>query len=292
MTGFARVRKSLPEGELVLTVKSVNHRGLDMHFHLPPELEPYENSVRAAVKERIARGHLQIHVTFDRSGDAAGAGLNRALLRAYLAAFQKAVEEFGLAGAPDLNVAFGIPGMFGADANSDLAGDFEKSFISVVEEALELMNQFREREGCEIATEMRERSAQIHKLVARIEEIRSRATPAFQKRLKERLSDLLHGTGIEPQRLAQEAALLADRSDISEELIRLKTHAGQLNELLNANGEVGKKLDFLLQEMNRETNTILSKTGGLGDIGLTITDLALAAKSEVDKIREQSLNLE
>lgn len=292
MTGFARVRRSLPEGELVLTVKSVNHRGLDMHFHLPPELEPFENAVRTIVKERVARGHLQIHVTFDRSGDAAGAGLNRPLLRAYLAAFQKAVDEFGLAGAPDLNVAFGIPGMFGADANSDLAGDFEKSFTSVVEEALELLNQFREREGCEIAKEMRERSQQIHTLVARIEEIRSRATPAFQKRLKERLSDLLHGTGIEPQRLAQEAALLADRSDISEELIRLKTHAGQLNELLNANGEVGKKMDFLLQEMNRETNTILSKTGGLGDIGLTITDLALAAKSEVDKIREQSLNLE
>lgn len=292
MTGFARVRRSLPEGELVLTVKSVNHRGLDMHFHLPPELEPFENAVRTIVKERVARGHLQIHVTFDRSGDAAGASLNRPLLRAYLAAFQKAVDEFGLAGAPDLNVAFGIPGMFGADANSDLAGDFEKSFTSVVEEALELLNQFREREGCEIAKEMRERSQQIHTLVARIEEIRSRATPAFQKRLKERLSDLLHGTGIEPQRLAQEAALLADRSDISEELIRLKTHAGQLNELLNANGEVGKKMDFLLQEMNRETNTILSKTGGLGDIGLTITDLALAAKSEVDKIREQSLNLE
>ena len=292
MTGFARVRRNLPEGELVLSVKSVNHRGLDMHFHLPPELEPFENAIRGCVKERVARGHLQIHVSFDRSGDAAGAGLNRPLLRAYLVAFDQAVNEFGLTGKPDLNAAFRIPGMFGADANSDLAGDFEKSFIVLIEEALELMNQFREREGCEIAKEMRERSKLIHELVGRMENIRSRATPAFQKRLKDRMSDLLHGSGMEPQRLAQEAALLADRSDISEELIRLKTHAAQLEELLNTNGEVGKKLDFLLQEMNRETNTILSKTGGLGDIGLTLTDLALAAKSEVDKIREQSLNLE
>ena len=124
-----------------------------------------------------------------------------------------------------------------------------------------------------------------------MEKIRSRATAAFQKRLKERLQELLRGA-IEPQRLAQEAAMLADRSDVSEELIRLKTHTGQVDQLLQADGEVGKKLDFLLQEMNRETNTILSKTGGLGEVGLTITELALAAKSEIDKIREQSLNLE
>ena len=125
-----------------------------------------------------------------------------------------------------------------------------------------------------------------------MEEIRSGAMPAFQKRLQERLTELLRTSNVEPQRLAQEAALLADRSDISEELIRLKTHAGELAQLVGAGGEIGKKLDFLLQEMNRETNTILSKTGGLGDLGLTITELALAAKSEIDKIREQSLNLE
>jgi len=125
-----------------------------------------------------------------------------------------------------------------------------------------------------------------------MEKIRSKATQAFQKRLKERLADLLRGAVMEPQRLAQEAALLADRSDISEELVRLRTHAAQLEKLLTSIGEIGKRLDFLLQEMNRESNTILSKTGGLGELGLTITDLALAAKSEIDKIREQSLNLE
>ena len=125
-----------------------------------------------------------------------------------------------------------------------------------------------------------------------MEEIRSGAVAAFQKRLRERLAELLHGAGIEPQRLAQEAAILADRSDVAEELMRLKTHAGQLEAMLDGAGEIGKRLDFLLQEMNRESNTVLSKTGGLGDLGLTITDLALAAKSEIDKIREQSLNLE
>ena len=155
-----------------------------------------------------------------------------------------------------------------------------------------MLNAFREREGEATAAEMRQRCDNICDLVARMEKIRAGAVPAFQKRLREKLADLLHGAGIEPQRLAQEAALLADRSDIAEELVRLRTHAAQLENLLAGGGEIGKRLDFLLQEMNRESNTILSKTGGLGDLGLTITDLALAAKSEIDKIREQSLNLE
>jgi uncharacterized protein (TIGR00255 family) len=139
---------------------------------------------------------------------------------------------------------------------------------------------------------MRERCQSICGLVSRMEEIRAGAVAAFQKRLREKLADLLRGAGIEPQRLAQEAAILADRSDIAEELMRLRTHADHLETLLNGEGEIGKRLDFLLQEMNRESNTVLSKTGGLGDLGLTITDLALSAKSEIDKIREQSLNLE
>jgi uncharacterized protein (TIGR00255 family) len=125
-----------------------------------------------------------------------------------------------------------------------------------------------------------------------MEEIRASALPAFQKRLSDRLGELLAGFALDPQRLAQEAAILADRSDIGEELARLKIHSAQLDKLIEDGGEMGKKLDFLLQEMNRETNTILSKTAGIGELGLGVTDLALAAKSDIEKIREQSLNLE
>jgi uncharacterized protein (TIGR00255 family) len=292
MTGFARVRKVASEGEIVLSVKSVNHRALDLHFHLPPELDPFEAALRKAIKGRVARGHLQIHVAFMLPPDAAGAALNKPLLAAYLSAFQQGREEFGLAGKPDLNQALRIPGMLRGDATPELRPEIEKVLVSLMDEALEMLNRFREREGAAITEEMRSRCAIICDQVAKMEKIRSRATSAFQKRLKERLQDLLRGASIEPQRLAQEAALLADRSDVSEELIRLKTHSGQVDALLQADGEVGKKLDFLLQEMNREANTILSKTGGLGELGLTITELALASKSEIDKIREQSLNLE
>ena len=293
MTGFAQVRKSVREGEIVLSVKTVNHRGLDMHLHLPPEMDAFENAMRKAIKACVARGHLQLNATWNRiNGLAADSSLNRPLLEAYLQAFQRAQREFHLAGAPDLNVAFRIPGMFRAETVPDLNEAFESSLVAALEEALASLNRFREREGAEIAAEILERCGKIRQDTARMEEIRSGAVQAFQTRLHERLSELLRGSSIEPHRLAQEAAVLADRSDISEELIRLKTHAAELEQLIRKGGEIGKKLDFLLQEMNRETNTILSKTGGLGDLGLTITGLALAAKSEIDKIREQSLNLE
>src|SRR5258708_5718931 len=292
MTGFGRVRKTIPEGEIVLSVKSVNHRALDLHFHLPPELDPFEAALRKAIKTRVARGHLQIHVAFTQALEATDAVLNKPLLTAYLGAFQKAAAEFSLSGKPDLNVALRIPGMIRGDTTPELKPEIETVLAALMEEALEMLDRFRAREGAAVAEEMRSRCAIILEQVAKMEKIRSRATTAFQKRLKERLQDLLRGAQIEPQRLAQEAALLADRSDVSEELIRLKTHTGQVDQLLQADGEVGKKLDFLLQEMNREANTILSKTGGLGEMGLTITELALAAKSEIDKIREQSLNLE
>ena len=292
MTGFARVRKTAADGEIAVGIKSVNHRGLDMHFHMAAELDPFEGVIRNAVKAKVARGHLQIHVQFNRTAPADTSSLNRPLLQAYLQAFREAASDFGAESKPDLNAALRVPGMLQAGESAEPDAGLEQALVEATEEALDLLNRFREREGAAMAAEMRERSASVCDLVTQMEKIRSRATAAFQKRLNERLRELLRGAGIEPQRLAQEAAMLAERSDISEELIRLKTHAAQLEKLLDASGEVGKRLDFLLQEMNREANTILSKTGGLGDLGLTITDLALGAKAEIDKLREQSLNLE
>lgn len=294
MTGFAQVRKNLGGGEAVLSVKTVNHRGLDMHIHLPPEMDAFESALRKTIKGRVARGHLQLNVSWNRANGTAAAdsSLNRPLLEAYLAAFEQARREFHLSSAPDLNVAFRVPGMFRTEIAVEPDEEFEASLVAALDEALVALNGFREREGRDVAAEILDRCRNIGRAVGRMGEIRSSALPAFQKRLQERLSELLRSASIEPQRLAQEAALLADRGDISEELMRLTTHAGELEQLVRTGGEIGKRLDFLLQEMNREANTILSKTGGLGDLGLTITELALAAKSEIDKIREQSLNLE
>jgi uncharacterized protein (TIGR00255 family) len=292
MTGFARVRRAIDEGEIVLSLKSVNHRGLDLHFHMPPEFDGLEADLRTVIKGSVARGHIQIHLGFSRAAAPGSAPLNRDLLDAYMRAFAEASKQYGLSASPDLNAAFRIPGMLSTGTEDELPAAVSQAVMEAGAEATKLLNAFREREGGVIAGELRQRCANIAGQAARMEEIRAGAVPAFHKRLRDKLAELLHGVAIDPQRLAQEAAILADRSDIAEELVRLRTHVGQVEAMLASGGEVGKRLDFLLQEMNRETNTILSKTGGLGDLGLTITDLALAAKSEVDKIREQALNLE
>jgi uncharacterized protein (TIGR00255 family) len=291
MTGFARVRRELPEGELVVSLKSVNHRGLDLHFHVPSSLDAFEPAIRSLLKSRVSRGHVQTQISFatNRNGSTT---VNHELLGAWLAAFREACERYHLKCDPDLNEAMRIPGILQSEGARDLDSSFEVPLKEAVQTAIDELDRFRLREGAAIAAEIRQRSATISELAEKMEKIRSKATPAFQKRLKQRLGELLKGAGIEPQRLAQEAAIMTERSDVSEELLRLKTHASQVEDLLNNGGEAGKKLDFLLQEMNREANTVLSKTGGLGELGLTITDLALAAKAEIDKIREQSLNIE
>jgi uncharacterized protein (TIGR00255 family) len=295
MTGFARVSRSTPSGELTLSIKTVNHRGLDMHFHLPIEFDAVEPALRAAVRKRVVRGHVQLQVFFKRSaGPAVANVINEPLLRSWLGAFRDVAERFGIDSKPDLNQALRLPGMVeAANANIPVESEsLEAEVLGVAALAIEELDTFRVREGAAIEAEIRMRAACLRDLVRNMEEIRGRALPSFQRRLRDRLAEMLDIAQIDPARIAQEAALLAERSDIAEELLRLKTHADQTDTLLSAEGETGKKLDFLLQEMNRETNTILSKTGGLGETGLTLTDLGLAAKAEIDRIREQALNIE
>ena len=295
MTGFARVARSTPSGELTVSLKAVNHRGLDVHFHLPGEFDAAEPALRSALRKRVARGHVQVQVMFRRnSGPAPANVVNEALLSAWLEAFRDLSARFGLDSKPDLNQALRMPGMMEpAAANAPAeAESLEAELLAAAAVAIDELDEFRLREGQAIEKEIRGRAASLRDLVCRMEEIRSRALPAFHTRLRERLSELLDDAQIDPARLTQEAAFLAERSDIAEELVRLRTHTDQTDSLLSTEGETGKKLDFLLQEMNREANTILSKTGGLGETGLTLTDLGLAAKAEIERIREQSLNIE
>jgi uncharacterized protein (TIGR00255 family) len=292
MTGFARVQKSTEHGEIVVSLKSVNHRGLDLHFHLGSELDALENAMRAVIKRSVLRGHIDVRCSALRTANGVSSGLNLPLLRSYLAAFRKAASEEGMEARPDLNRILLLPGMFGTSAEGEPDPASESVILGAIEEAAEKLNQFRAREGAELAAFIREQNANIRQSAVEMAQIRARAIPAFHKRLLEKLQELLSSSSIDPQRLAQEAALLADRGDIGEEISRLEIHSRQLDEILNGGGEVGKRLDFLLQELNRETNTILSKTSGIGDLGLRITELALASKASIEKIREQALNLE
>jgi uncharacterized protein (TIGR00255 family) len=293
MTGFARARRPLGEKELIVSIKTVNHRGLDVHVHAPASADPFENAIRTAVKAKLTRGHADVRLNlpdFARAGDSTS--VNHDLLEEYVAAFREAAARHCLESQPDLNAALRLPGMFGDGGSGEPPPETEALLLDALAEALTELNAFRAREGAAIALDMQTHNKQIAAAADAIEKIRTTAVSTFQARLNERLADLLKGVQIDPQRLAQEAAILADRSDVGEELTRLRVHSGQLAQLLDSGGEVGKKLDFLLQEMNREANTILSKTSGIGEIGLKITDLALGCKAAIEKIREQSLNLE
>ncbi|MBC7927502.1 MAG: YicC family protein [Bryobacteraceae bacterium] len=292
MTGYARVKDTVSGIDVVVTIKSVNHRGLDLHFYTGPELDPFEAAMRMTLKRHVSRGHIDVRAQLSRSDKTGALAVNGSRLDAYVAAYNQAAARYEVSTPVDLNAAFRIPGILSEAPDLDLSDGFEAPLIALLERALTELNVFREREGSEIGTLLLERSANLERIADEIESCRRGAFSAYQSRLRDRLSDLLAGSAIEPQRIVQEAALLSDKSDIAEEIERLRIHAGQIRDLLKTGDEVGKKLDFLLQEMNRETNTILSKTNGLGGHGLRITELAVGARSDIEKIREQSLNLE
>ena len=290
MTGYAQVRGQVDARlAFALSLKSVNHRFLDLHFRLPSETDGLEMKLRRLLKEKLARGHVEVTLTLDISGSN-GVALNRQLISAYVQAFRAAAQECGVAGEPDLNVALRMPGAM--ESGSDRAGEeLDNAVMAKIPDALERLNHMREEEGRGIERELRERMKHLRAATGGIESHRSTILHAYAERLQSRMREML-GAQVEKDRILQEAAVLVDRSDVQEELVRLNTHIDHFIALLDQGGEVGKKMDFLLQEMNREANTLLSKTSGLAGEALKITEAGLLMKSEIEKAREQVQNLE
>lgn len=216
--------------------------------------------------------------------------VNRQLVGSYVEAFRNLARDLGISADPDLNALLRIPGAMDASAAS-ADGELEAAVAAKVDEVLTSLNRMRAEEGRGIERELRDRMTRLQAATAEIEKLRSAMLKAQMERLQARIQELV-GARAEPERVLQEAALLAERSDIQEELVRLGTHNAHFVALLEAGGEVGKKLDFLLQEMNREANTLLSKTSGVVGEALRITELGLAMKSEIEKSREQVQNIE
>jgi uncharacterized protein (TIGR00255 family) len=292
MTGYAQARRQGAWGELTATVKSVNHRALDLHTYLPLEFESLDPALRQLVRKNISRGHVELRLTYRPSDNNAGPALNRALFDAYMRALKQASDISGVLADPDPNLALRIPGMLAQSDVSVLPAEVEAEAVKASEEALEALNQFRTREGAETAAAMLGHNELVRQNAEVIRALRGDVSETIRARLDERISKLFNGMPLEPQRLAQEVAYLVDRSDISEEVDRLNAHVRELDQLLGQGGELGKKLDFLLQEMNREINTTLSKTSGAGEPGMRITTLGLEIKTNIERIREQALNLE
>jgi uncharacterized protein (TIGR00255 family) len=290
MTGFAQVKGQVnPLLAFTLTLKSVNHRFLDLHFRTPSDTDSLEMKLRRMLKEKIARGHIEVTLSLERDTGQAFA-LNRELVTAYIQAFRTAAAEFSLNATPDLNVVLRMPGALESD-NSTGAGELEASVLARIDQALEALNRMRDEEGRGIERELRQRMQHIQNAGTGVEQHRHAILHTYVEKLRTRMQELV-GAQVDPDRLLQEAALLVDRSDIQEELVRLETHVKHFLGLLDEGGEVGKKLDFLLQEMNREANTLLSKTSGLAGEALKITEMGLSIKSEIEKSREQVQNVE
>lgn len=293
MTGFAQARAEQNGWALRLTLRTVNHRFLDVHLRLPEGFEPLEPRIRQRLRERLRRGHVDMALHFEPVGPAA-VQVNRDVAAAYLKVAADLRRDFGVKTEPDLAAILRLPGVIGATA-APLAEDMERlgeQVVSCLNEALANLDRMRQSEGRVLAEELVGRLGRITSLANEIEVLAERARPAYARRLEARLKELLGDTPLDPARLAMEAAMAAERSDVSEELARLRSHVLHFGEMLAAENDVGKKLDFLLQEMQREANTLLAKTPGNDADGMAITRLALEVKSEIEKLREQVQNIE
>jgi len=293
MTGFARITGRVSETlGFTLSLKSVNHRFLDLHLRMPAGAEAVEMQLRRDLKEKLKRGHVEVTLNLERS-QKAEPGYDHALVAAYVEAFRAAAAEHGLRGEPDLNVMFRLPGVLTAEARSadeEMRG-LEEAVLRETGGLVDALNTMRAREGARLADEMRAGMQRLREQVDEAALLRENVQQAYFERLSQRMKAVLEGK-FEEDRVLQEAALIAERSDVEEEVTRLRTHIDHFTGLLDQGGEVGKKLDFLLQEMNREANTLLSKTSGVAGNGTRITEAGLGMKSEIEKAREQVQNLE
>lgn len=293
MTGYSKVR--LEEGGLSLNVavKTVNHRFLDLQFRMPMALSPTEPALRRIVKSHIVRGHVEVSVNLDATG-AEDLKVNREVLKAYIKICREVQDELGSAAEPDVVQLLRIPGVL---SNENELSDKELAAVRKVLEAaltgaLETLNKMRDREGSALEKDILDRLDRLESLRKSVGKLARRIPQYAQQRLENRLHELLGAVHVDAARLAQEVAYLVSRSDIAEELTRFQSHLVQARQLLAESPEVGKKLDFLLQELNREANTLLSKTSDVPQIGGEVGRQAIEMKSEIEKIREQVQNIE
>jgi uncharacterized protein (TIGR00255 family) len=291
MTGFGRGAATSEKFSVAVDLKTVNNRFLDIHLRLGADMASVESVIRKRIGEQLSRGRVDVSVSLDRSDDVSYE-INHSLVAGFIAAMRELQTEFSLPGEPDVNVLARLPGAIQPIRDGGLSEDMIAAIGDALNQALADLNRMREQEGAALAAEMHGRLNSIEAQVPVIETVAAGMVENYRARLQRRISELLARDGLEiveldQGRLAQEVAYLADRSDISEELARLRSHVQQFRASIDSVGEVGKRLDFVLQELNREANTVLSKA-----TDLAIKEAALIIKAEVEKLREQVQNVE
>ena len=288
MTGYGRARQVLHGRTVTVELRAVNHRYLDCTVKAPRQFGFLDDAVKKAAAARIARGKTEIYVSVetDEGGDLS-VTVNHALAERYLAALRELSEKYGLRDDVTVMSLAKLPDVLGSERIEQDADELTQDVLTVFAEACDGFDQMREREGEKLAEDVRNRASVIETLVGEVEKRSPERVAEYREKLLARMREVLESTDIDETRIVTEAAIYADKTAVDEETVRLRSHLRQLDGMLNEVKPVGRKLDFLVQEMNREANTIGSKANDV-EMAQTVVNI----KSEIEKIREQIQNIE
>lgn len=287
MTGYGAARGQAGDCRLTVEVRSVNQRFLDLKLNMPREYAPHEPDFRRAVSAAVERGRVEVHVARTLPSRSAGVALQKDVAAAYVKGWKQLQKEFDLPGPIELSLLAGRSDLFvAAEPAADVAGEVAEVH-RLLAKALAAHRRERQREGAHLRRDMLGRLRGLRRTVKALDKAAGVVAPRLKAKLEKRLATLLGASTIDPARLVQEVAVLADRCDVHEELVRLASHLAALEDLLRSEDAVAKRIDFVLQEVNRELNTVGSKASDLD-----VTNLVLAGKTDVERLREQVQNVE
>ena len=288
MTGYGRAVETVNGREFTVEIRSVNNRYLDCTVKLPRSFSFAEEAVKAAVKAAVSRGKVDVYISVRSETEAdVQVTLNKPVLEGYLAAMRQMVEEYGVKDDISVSSLSRMNDIFVVDKPKADEDQLKADLLSVVDKALMAYDAMRVTEGLALENDLRSRANTILELVAQVEEQNPRTVSEYRKRLEEKMREVLESKSIDESRILTEAAIFADKVAVDEETVRLRSHLEQMDEMLRGNGGIGRKLDFLLQEMNREANTTGSKCSDV-----KVARIVVYIKAELEKIREQTQNIE
>ena len=288
MTGYGRAVETVNGREFTVEIRSVNNRYLDCNVKLPRVISFAEDAVKQAVKAAVSRGKVDVFISLNsEASDDVQVKLNKPVVEGYLAAMRQMVEQYGVKDDISVSVLARMNDVFVVEKPQTDEDQLKADLLSVVERALENYNQMRAVEGVALETDLRNRAATILELVSQVEKASPQTVADYRKRLEEKMREVLESKSIDESRILTEAAIFADKVAVDEETVRLRSHLEQMDTMLKSGGAIGRKLDFLLQEMNREANTTGSKC-----TDVKIARIVVEIKAELEKIREQTQNIE
>ena len=288
MTGYGRAEDTLNGCTITVELRSVNNRYLDCNVRMPRLYLFAEETIKSRVQNIISRGKVDVFVTLDSTGgEQVQVSVNQPLADGYYAALTQLAERYGLSKAISVSLLSRFPDVLLAEKAEEDVEQRAQDICSVLDRALADFDQMRTREGARLEADVLSRAARIEELVGKVEERSPQTVAEYRAKLEARMNEVLSNTQLDPARILTEAAIFADKVAVDEETVRLRSHIGQLRHMLEQGGATGRKLDFLIQEFNREANTIGSKCSDI-DIARHVVDI----KAEIEKIREQVQNIE